>query len=125
MAFTSQRSQRGPRAPRAWFLRAAPLPLGVSTLGLAARSAAGCSPARRRQLHPGASRFGKPNRDRLFRAACAVLAFADVVHLFADKLARLRAGRFAFAAVPFSASQCFLFWHLSSSSISSGLNEIS
>src|SRR5204863_7514842 len=40
-----------------------------------------------RYAHAGASGFGQTDRDRLFRVLCTVLAFTDVVYLFAHELA--------------------------------------
>src|SRR5947199_10055405 len=40
-----------------------------------------------------------------------MLAFADVMHLFADKLSCLRAGRFSFLFILLCAFQSFLFGH--------------
>src|SRR5437773_12024461 len=99
MAFALQSPKRGPRAPGAWPARAAALPLSVCALRLSPRPAASCSAAWWRQLYTGASRLGEANRDRLLRAARTMLAFADVVHFFADKLPGLGGGRFALASV--------------------------
>src|SRR5262249_50734606 len=50
----------------------------------------GCLAARgRRKLHAGPARLGEPDRNRLLGRLGAVLAAADVVHLFADELAGL------------------------------------
>jgi hypothetical protein len=57
------------------------------------------SPFWRRQFHTGATRLRETNSDRLFGRARAMFAFADVLHLFAHKFARLGRGRFAFALV--------------------------
>src|SRR5256885_13052430 len=99
MAFTLQSPKRRPRAPGAWPARAAASPLSVCALRLPPGPAGDCSFARRRQLYTGASRLGKANGDRLLRAARTMLAFADVVHFFADKLPGLGGGRFALASV--------------------------
>jgi len=40
-----------------------------------------------------------------------VFTFANVFHFFAHELARLSAGRFAFALVFARAFNCFFFWH--------------
>jgi hypothetical protein len=43
-----------------------------------------------------------------------MFAFPNVFHFFAHKLARLSAGRFAFALVFARAFQCFVFGHIKS-----------
>jgi hypothetical protein len=40
-----------------------------------------------------------------------MFAFSNVLHFFAHKLARLSAGRFAFALIFARAFNCFFFWH--------------
>jgi hypothetical protein len=40
-----------------------------------------------------------------------MLAFANVMHLFADEFAGLRAGRFAFALVFVRSLNGFFLWH--------------
>src|SRR5258705_5573522 len=114
MPFALQRAKRGPRASGARPSRVASLPVGVSALRLTARPARGFPWSRWRQLYTGASRFGKANRDRLLGATRTVLAFADVMHFFADKLPCLGGGRFALASVFVRASYCSLFWHICS-----------
>jgi hypothetical protein len=52
---------------------------------------------RRRQTNPGAARFRETYRDRLFGGPSAVFAFSDVMHLFTDELAGLRARGLAFS----------------------------
>lgn len=47
----------------------------------------------------------------MFRRSGAVLAFSNVFHFFAHKLASLSAGRLAFALVLARAFNCFFFWH--------------
>src|SRR5207253_6284645 len=49
------------------------------------------------KLHAGATGLGQPNGDRLLRGARSVLAFADVLHRFPDKFARLGTGRLPLA----------------------------
>ena len=66
---------------------------------------------RLRQLHACTSRLRKPDSDSLLRIGGAMLSFANVVHLFADKFAGLGAGRFAFFFVSLCAFHYFLFWH--------------
>src|SRR3954466_12073045 len=76
-----------------------------------ARFARCLSLARRRQLDTGSPRFGQADRDRLLGRSPAVLAFADVMHLLADKLARLRGGGLAFAFIAPRSLDRFLFGH--------------
>ena len=40
-----------------------------------------------------------------------MFAFPNVFHFFAHKLARLSAGRFAFALIFARSFDCFFFWH--------------
>jgi hypothetical protein len=47
----------------------------------------------------------------LFWRAGAMLAFPDMFHFFAHKLASLSAGRFAFALIFARSFDCFFFWH--------------
>src|SRR5947207_1550751 len=65
----------------------------------------------RRKVDAGSSRLGQSDGDRLLGGSRAVLAFADVVHLFADELAGLRRRRLAFALVTLCSFQCFFLWH--------------
>jgi len=65
----------------------------------------------RRQIYSGPSRLGQTNGDRLLWRSGAVLAFPDVFHFFAHKLARLSAGRFAFALILARSFNCFFIWH--------------
>jgi hypothetical protein len=44
---------------------------------------------RRAELHACVPRFGKTDRDCLFARSCTVLAFADMMHFFANELAGL------------------------------------
>ena len=66
---------------------------------------------RRRQLYASPPRLRETNGDRLLGRAGAVFAFPNVFHFFAHKLARLSAGRFAFALVFARSFDCFFFWH--------------
>jgi len=68
----------------------------------------------RRQLHTRAPRLQQADRDRLLRVAGAVLAFADVVHLFADEFARLRERRLPFARVASRPGHGGFLWHVGS-----------
>jgi hypothetical protein len=47
-----------------------------------------------------AARFGQSNGDGLLGVSCAVLALADVLHLFADELTRLGRGALTLRASP-------------------------
>src|SRR3954454_19117735 len=53
----------------------------------------------RRQLHAGAARFRKPDRDRLLGRPRPVLPFLDVLDLLVDELARLGARGLALSLV--------------------------
>src|SRR3972149_1336586 len=57
------------------------------------------APRRRRQLHAGAARLRQADRDGLLRGPGAVLAFANVVHLFTHELAGFCRWRLALALV--------------------------
>src|SRR5438552_1511976 len=83
----------------------------VGALGALAGFLARFSLFRRRKIDTGAARLGQSNRDRLLCRSGAVLAFADVVHLLADELARLGGGGFAFALVASGAFEGFFFGH--------------
>src|ERR1700719_2520608 len=61
-----------------------------------------------RQFHACASSFRKSDRDSLFRVRRAMLSFAYVVHLFADKFAGPSARRFAFFFVSLGSFNDFL-----------------
>src|SRR5581483_3909492 len=80
-------------------------------LGLSARPVGCTASLRRRQFHAGAARFREANRDGLLWRSCAVLAFANVLHLFANKFTCLCTGGFAFARIFASALDGLLFWH--------------
>src|SRR5437763_17201222 len=69
---------------------------------------------RRTQLHAGPPRLGQPDRNRLLGRTRSVLAFADVMHLFANEFARLRARRLSLPLVAPCAPQRALLRHLSS-----------
>jgi hypothetical protein len=68
--------------------------------------------ARRLQFDASAAGLRQPNRNCLLRRACTVFPFANVIHLFADELARLGrwspAGAFRRAS---SLERGFL-WHI-------------
>jgi hypothetical protein len=65
--------------------------------------------ARLWQFYACAASFRKSDGDGLFRVDRAVLPFANVVHLFADKFAGLGAGRFAFFFISVGSINSFLF----------------
>ena len=67
-----------------------------------------------RQLYSGPTGLGEANGDGLLWRAGAVLAFPNVIHFFAHKLARLSRRRFAFALVFARSFDCFFFWHTKS-----------
>jgi hypothetical protein len=69
---------------------------------------------RRFEFHSGSARLGEADGNGLLRRASAMLAFADVVHLFADEFACLSGRGVAFALVfPCSFERGF-FWHFDS-----------
>src|SRR5207248_6497538 len=110
-AFAAQSARSGARTGTRW----APPASGAATTQVAAGPGShllGSPPAfGRSELDAGAARFGKPNGNSLLRRARSVLALADVMHLFANKFARLSAGRFSLARVFVGAFQCLLLWH--------------
>lgn len=111
MAFAAQRSGSRSRPRRGWlsprrFLR-------FRVIALRPRSGPvrrGAFP-RRPQLHSGSPGFGKPDGDRLFRVSRTMLALANMVHFFADKLAGLRRWRFPLACVFLRAIQGLFMGH--------------
>src|SRR3989442_14154066 len=67
----------------------------------------------RRKFHSSPPRFGKANRDCLFGRSRTVLSFADMVHLFANELARLGRWCLPLTFIAFGSLYRFLFWHRS------------
>lgn len=65
----------------------------------------------RRQFDAGAPRFGKADCNGLLRRAGAMLAFPDVIHLFAYEFSSLRTGRLAFARIFLGSFDSLLFRH--------------
>ena len=94
-------------------------PRGAAALRAFREIALGFSPGRtrrsafrrRRQLYAGASRLGQTNRDRLLCIARTVLAFADVMHLLAHKLAGLGRSGFTFGRIAMRAFDRRSFRH--------------
>src|SRR5438270_2203273 len=109
-AFAAQSARNSARTGARW-----PLSSRAATTQVAAGPGAhllgGPATFGRSELDSGAARFGKPNGNSLLRRARSVLALADVVHLLANKLTRLRARRFALALILVCAFQCLLLWH--------------
>jgi hypothetical protein len=66
---------------------------------------------RRRQFYSRPPRLREADSNGLLWRARAVLAFSNMFHFFAHKLARLRAGRLTFTSVLVRAFDCVLFWH--------------
>src|SRR5690349_2044456 len=79
-------------------LRGRAVAASVVALGLATRGGGGLALRRRRELDARAPRLRQSDRDRLFGRARAVLALADVIHLLAHELARLRRGGLSLAS---------------------------
>ena len=67
--------------------------------GLAAGALTGATLSGRRQPHPGTPGLGETDGDGLLGIAGTMLALADVVHFFSDKLPRLGGGGFAAALI--------------------------
>jgi hypothetical protein len=109
MALALKRTFRctGPSGRR--LLAGASAPLCKITLRLALRSR--FAALRRRQPYSCPPRLGQTNGDGLLRRAGTVFAFSNVFHFFADKLACLRAGRFAFTLIFARAFDWFFVWH--------------
>ena len=63
---------------------------GTVTLGFFSRTFRGLSPRRRLHLDSRATRLGETDCNSLLRGTRTVLAFANVVYLFAYELSRLR-----------------------------------
>jgi hypothetical protein len=84
---------------------------GDVAFGLAARPGAGLAGAGRREFDPGPAGFRKADGNSLFRVACAVFAFANMVHFLTHKLASLSGWSFAFAGIFTGSLNGFSFWH--------------
>jgi hypothetical protein len=97
VTFFSQRVQTssGP-GPRRFL---STLPFAVSRGSALASFCGSLSFARWPKFHARTARFGKTNRDRLFRRARPVFALANVVHLLADKLTSLSGSGFPLTLV--------------------------
>src|SRR6516164_2700716 len=67
------------------------------------------APLRHGQLHAGTSRLGQPDGNCLLRRLRAMLSFANMMHLFTDKLAGLRTGRFSLLRIVTSSFHYILF----------------
>src|SRR6058998_681051 len=76
---------------------------------------------RRWKLHASATSLRQADRDGLLRRASAVLAFAYVVKLFANKFTGLRGWRFAFLCIFTSTFYGLFFRHTSSPDSKSSL----
>jgi hypothetical protein len=83
----------------------------VIAFGAFASLLGGSASSRRGQFDASASRLGKADGDGLFARARAMVAFADVMYLFANEFARLRGRSFAFPFVFCDAFHRFSFWH--------------
>src|SRR6516162_8268027 len=76
---------------------------------LSSSSGRGLAPLRHGQLHAGTSRLGQPNGNGLLRRLSAMLSFANMMHLFTDKLAGLCTGRFSLLRIVTSSFHYILF----------------
>jgi hypothetical protein len=65
----------------------------------------------RRHIYSCPPGLGQTNGNRLLWRSGAMLAFPNVFHFFAHKLARLSAGRFALSLILACSFDCFFFWH--------------
>src|SRR5215472_5969248 len=110
-ALTLERLRDGTRSHRRWLVcfRAPPFP-GIPD-GLRACLGRDPTPLRGRQFHSGATSFRQSDGNGLLWRLRPVLPFADVVQLFANKLARLSAGRFSFLFIVASALDHLFFRH--------------
>ena len=88
MTLSLERVSRGARTRRGYRL-AAPAPLAQGSFRCAASAFGGRPLLRRGKIDARFARLRQPDRDRLFRRSCAVLALANMIHLFADELACL------------------------------------
>src|SRR6266700_8354118 len=66
---------------------------------------------RRREIDARPARLGQANGNRLLGGLRSVLAFANVVHFFADELPRLRRRRLSLAFILLGSFHGFLFGH--------------
>src|SRR5207302_8450595 len=110
-AFAAQSARNCARTGARWPPPASRAATTQVAAGAGAHLLGGPATFGRSELDAGAARFGKPNGDSLLRRARSVLALADVVHLLANKFARLRAGRFSLALLLVCAFQGLLLWH--------------
>src|SRR5579864_4940826 len=111
MALALQGAAGRPRACRGGASSWIALTLARIALRLLASGARGLAAFRSLQFHARPASFGETDGNGLFRIPRAVFAFADMVHLFAHKLARLCAGRLAFPGVFSCPFQGSLFRH--------------
>src|SRR6266702_1681915 len=88
-----------------------PLSRRPSVLRVAARLRGRLPLPRRPELHAGAPRLGEADRDHLLGGPRPMLALADVMHLRAHELARLRRRGLPLALVLFSSLHCALLRH--------------
>jgi hypothetical protein len=67
---------------------------------------------RRLQINTRAARLGKPYGNGLLRRARTVLAFTDMIHLFAYELTGLSARRLPLTFISANPLDGLLFWHV-------------
>ena len=107
LRFALERLGHGARHARPPFRLALALTRFVGVFGALACSLRDLAALWRRQVDAGAPRLGKPDGNRLFGRARAMLAMTNFVDLLADELARLGRGRFALALDPGEPSRWF------------------
>jgi len=108
--FAFQSFQPRSRAFGGWFHAA--LAFAIGAFGTTAGLFRNASPRRRTQLHSGTPGLRQSDRNGLFGRASAVLALANMMHLFANELAGLSARGFALLRIPARAFNGFVFWHV-------------
>lgn len=87
------------------------LSLAVIFFGFPGCAGRGLASTRRGQLHACPPGLGESDGDCLLRRCRAMLAFADVMHLFAHELPGLSAGGLAFTRVLTRTVNGLSFWH--------------
>src|ERR1700685_1402589 len=115
-AFLSQRRRSRARSLGGWLAMTPALSLFIVAFGPGFRFFRDSTFLGRGQFHPRAPGFGKTDCDGLLRRTGAMLAFPNMVHLFAYDLAGLRAGRFRFPRILTRTSHGLFFGHSINSS---------
>jgi hypothetical protein len=112
MAFSFEGCRRRPGTSLGRFVSRGPPTLREIALGFHARLGGCVASLRRRQLHSGSPCFRQANRDSLLWRPGPVLSFTNVMHLFSNEFAGLRAGRFSFSFILAGAFYGFLLRHM-------------